>query len=354
MIRYVPFLKAKQGERAAVGDLTPEVKRDICPFFDFPRAKPDYDLKTYAAVTSRIARGLKKHWGAGAEFYFDDFDIRQKLTVNTEQQYAHILRSLKGLQVIPVVGLDRANHHNPAVAQLKDSGDIVSDTVAFRAIQQDFEDFDTNEDHIDYDLATVFERFESIDLILDCQLCSGMNVSATGQQIAEFAQKFCDTYEKVRRVVVTGSSIPPSLSDVVKPKTAKVLTRAEVAILSRARSLSAIELVAGDYTTVGPFYSDVHFAPELLPRVTSPRLIYSFDASHYVARGSSLRSGGYGQYFGLTQQLCGQNFFRHGHSTGENYFYAKSKRIGGNATNATVVKPSVVAHISYMVRGAKL
>jgi hypothetical protein len=51
--------------------------------------------------------------------------------------------------------------------------------------------------------------------------------------------------------------------------------------------------------------------------------------------------------------LCGQNFFRSGYSAGENYFYEKSQRIGKNATNGTVVKPSVVAHITYMVLGVK-
>jgi hypothetical protein len=36
------------------------------------------------------------------------------------------------------------------------------------------------------------------------------------------------------------------------------------------------------------------------------------------------------------------------------YFSAKSQGIGKRAMNGTVVKPSVVAHITYMVLGAKL
>ena len=39
---------------------------------------------------------------------------------------------------------------------------------------------------------------------------------------------------------------------------------------------------------------------------------------------------------------------------GEDYFDDKRKRVGNNATNGTVVTPSVVAHITYMVLDAKL
>jgi hypothetical protein len=354
MIRYMPFLKAKRGELTAMGELAPEVKQVICPFFDFPRRKPDYESEVYAATTRSIATSLRKHWGVDAEFYFDDFDIAQTLKVEDEHQYGYVLRTFKGLQVISVVALDRPNH-NAAVARLKRDREIDSATVAFRAVQSDFEDFDGNEDQIDYDLANVFSQFQTIDLILDCRLCSGMNVSETAQQIAAFAKKFSDAYEKVRRVTVTGSSIPASLGDVVESATTKVIERLELSILARARRLTEIDVVAGDYATVSPFYSDADFEPTLFQKVTSPRLIYSFNHSHYIARGASLASGGQGQYFGMTKVLCRQGFFRgRGYSTGEDYFYEKSHAIGRNATNGTVVKPSVVAHITYMAREAKV
>jgi hypothetical protein len=352
MSRYIPFLKAKRGELTAMGELAPEVKQAICPFFDFPRKKPDYNAEAYTMTTHSIVTSLKKHWGADAEFYFDDLDIAQTLMVGGEHQYADVLRALKELQVIPVVALDRIKH-NSAVARLKRDNEIASGTVAFRAEQDYFEDFDVNEDQIDYDLANVFKEFEMIDLILDCRLCTGMKVSETAQQLAAFAQKFCGAYDKVRRVIVTGSSIPASLSEVVESAATEVLTRRELAILTKARGLTSIELVGGDYATVSPFYSDADFAPELFPKITSPRLIYSFNNSHYITRGSSLASGGYDQYVGLTKQLCGQDFFRKGYSTGDAYFYEKSKGIGGRAMNNTVVKPSVVAHIAYMALGAK-
>src|SRR5687767_12068971 len=145
MIRYIPFLKAKRGELSAMAELASDVKRSICPFFDFPRKKPDYNAKAYAATTRSIATSLKKHWGADAEFYFDDFDIAQTLEVEGEHQYAHVLRALRNLRVIPVVALDRLKH-NDAVTELKRHGEIASVAVAFRAEQGDFEDFEAKQD----------------------------------------------------------------------------------------------------------------------------------------------------------------------------------------------------------------
>lgn len=353
MISYIPFLKSKRGELTAMGDLAPEVKQAINPFFDFPRKRPEYNAETYAATTRSIATSLKKHWGADAEFYFDDADIAQTLKVDGEQQYAYVLRALGELRVIPVVALDRTSH-NAAVARLKRNDEIACATVAFRANQSDFEDFDGKEDQIDDDLADVFTQFEAIDLVLDCQLCTGINVSETARQIATFARKFCDAYDNVRRVIVAGSSLPASIGDVLRVDSTEVVARRELAIISKARSLCDVELVAGDYTTVSPFYSDADLDPKILQNIMTPRLIYPFRQSHYIARGVSMKSGGYEQYAGLTLQLCGQDFFRPGYSTGEKYFYEKSRRIGKNATNGTVVKPSVVAHITYMVLGAKL
>jgi hypothetical protein len=353
MIRYVPFLKAKRGELTAMSELASEVKRAICPFFDFPRKKAKYVSHTYADTAHNIATSLKKHWGNDAEFYFDDLDIDQTLIVGGEHQYAYMLKALNELQVIPVVALDRINH-NAAVASLKSNGEISSATVAFRADRGDFEDFDSNEDQIDFDLGNVFNEFQAIDLILDCRFCTGINVLEAAQQIATFTRKFCDVYDKVRRVIVTGSSIPASIGDVIDVDSTEIVARRELAITAKARELSEIELVMGDYTTVSPFYSDADLDPRILQNVMTARLIYPFEDSYYLARGVSMKAGGYEQYVGLTSDLCDQAFFRPGNSTGEGYFYEKSQGIGKKATNGTMVKPSVVAHITYMVLRAKL
>ena len=352
MISYIPFLKAKSGELTAMLELAPDVKRAICPLFDFPRKNPNYTVDAYTTTTRKITKSLKKHWGVDTEFYFDDLDISQILLVNGEDQYAYLLKSLKELQVIPIVGLDRVNH-NAAVTRLKRNGEISSDTVAVRVEKSDFEDFDATEDQIDYDLEPVFREFKDIDLIFDCRLCVALDVSVTAQEIADFCRKFSSIYP-IRRIIVTGSCIPSSIGDVLGTKESTILPRIELQLVAKARELVNMNIVWGDYATVSPFYSDKAIDPKLLQKITAPKLIYSFGDSHYVARGTSLATGGQEQYKDMTSNLCQKEFFRHGSSAGENYFITKSRGIGNNATNATVVKPSVIAHITYMVLGDKL
>ncbi len=351
MIKYVPFLKAKTAERGAMGQLSPAVRAAICPFFDFHRKPQPYDADTFAATGQRIVNGLTKHWGAEGEFYFDDRDVAQKLKIAGQEKYAYMLGRLHALRVIPVVGLARPTH-NASVAQLKRQGKLASDVVAFRLPPDDFEDFDVIKDQLEYELADLFGQFTEIDLIFDCQVCTQLDASEAGQQIAAFIKKFSASYP-VRRVIVTGSTIPKTLSDLVKSSHSEEILRHELALIAKARDLADMDVLPGDYTIVTPFFSDADFAPELFPKVTTPRLIYSYKKSHYIARGASLESGGYDQYPGLTKTLCGQSFFRPGYSAGEDYF-AKQGRPGvKNASNGSIVKPSIVAHITYMVLGAK-
>jgi hypothetical protein len=351
MSTYVPFLKAKPGELNAMSALDPHIRAAITPFFDFPRGKPDYTAETYARAAHSIAKGIKAHWGPDGEFYFDDFDLGQQFTVKGEHQYAFMLKALRHLKVIPVVGLARASH-NDAVVQLRQEGDIASDTVAFRVEHDDFEDFKAKAKEIGDQLGAVFKKFKTIDLVLDCRLCTALKAEETAQQIAAFVQQFAQVHN-VRHVIATGSSIPATIRDVVKSKATEIVPRHELAIITRARKLSATAITPGDYVTVSPFYSDKQFKKELLQKVTVPRLIYSFDHSHYIRRGASLDAGGQDQYFGMTKELLAQKFFREDYSAGEVYFAEKTKRIGNRANNASVVKPSIVAHITYMVMGAK-
>lgn len=352
MIPYIPFLKAKQNELKAMSELAGEVKIAICPCFDFPRKK-QYSPILLASTADRIADGIKRNWGTDAEFYFDDRDLAQQLKIDGKHQYAYMLKSLMGTAVIPVVALGRTGH-NAAVAELKRNGDIGSPRVAFRVDPDDFEDFDAVAEQMEYDLKASFDEFDEIDLMLDCRICTGLNVSDTGQQIAKFSKKFCGVY-RVRRIIVTGSSIPPSSREVLATNSDCTLPRRELAIISSARDLSDVDLVAGDYATVSPFYSDADLDPRIMQKVMTARFVYTFKGFHYFIRGSSVRAGGYEQYFGLARTLCAQSFFRGPtYSLGDRYLDEKSRRVGKNCTPGAVIKPAVVAHITYMVLDAKV
>lgn len=351
MIKYTPFLKAKQNEIKAMSELPLTVRSAIRPFFDFPKKRNGYTKGAFISFNEGIHRRLVRNLG-DSEFYFDNFDL-DPLDVDGKDSYWSILNQLSGMNVIPVVGLDRSNKHSESVSSLQAVGKLRSRVVAFRIAPDDFDSFEVVEDDIDENLSPVFDLFDSIDLIFDCRVCNNLNAATVASSIKDFSAKFCSVYS-VRHVVVTGSSIPASIKDILKVDSEHTISRRELEIYEALKSSHThARLVFGDYTTVSPHYSDVDMPPEMLQNIMTAKLTYTIPGGHYFIRGSGLKVNGAGQYFGMAKKLCSKSFFRgREYSPGDAYFDSKGKGIGKNCAPNAVIKPSVIAHISYMVLNA--
>lgn len=354
MITYVPFLKAKRNEFNAVGELVPQVRTSICPFFDYPR-KPNLDGAQFKNGVEQIAKSLKKHVGLAAEFYFDNFDIDDSVKVGTKHNYRFLLESLVAFEVTPVVSIDRSSAHLSAVVDLKTGGKLRSNAVAFRITPEDFEEYSVVKNDITIKLGPVFAAFDAVDLIFDCRICTNMDAHTTATQVNNFSKQLCDDHN-VRRIILTGSSIPASVSEILSVQTEHVMHRRELDIYRAVKPMHLhAPLTFGDYTTVSPAYSDVDLPPEILQNVMTAKLTYTLNGSHFFIRGGALKTSGRSQYFGMAKTLCLKPFFRGAtYSSGDQYFVQKGHGIGGNCGPNTVIKPSVNAHISYMVRSGGL
>jgi len=347
MITYVPFLKFKTGEVNAIGALDDDVKTAICPFFDFPK-KEGLTADEFKGMVAKADRALGKHMPDLAEFYFDTHDISDTLLIDGIQNYRYLLENISEWPVIPVVGLDRDQSRNDAVKELKEEGKIASAHIALRLSLEDFESYGAVQDEIAA-LAPIFEHFEDLDLVLDCRICDGADPVKVSKAIVKFSKQFCAEHQ-VRRVVVTGSSIPSSISTLVKVRTELVLDRMELAIFQKVFSEHGhMALVFGDYATVSPDYAEVTLPPEMLQTRMTPRFIYTMKGRHFIIRGGRIK-GDYGQYFGMAKTLCGKGFFRgKAFSPGDAYLEEKGRGSGSYCTPAAVIKPTVNAHITYMV-----
>lgn len=353
MIRYVPFLKAKSNEMIALSELNKLIVSQLVPFFDYPKKNKDSELTEdlFKLGVAKVAKGLKKHCSNLQEFYLDNFDVDSALEVDGGCSYRHLLSCCHDLPVIPVVSIDRTDSHIRSVCDLKDVGAISHGTVAFRITHQDFESYGVVEGEIDQMLGEVFSKFSDIDLIFDCRVCLNLDLNGIASNIVEFMKKFKAKYN-TRRVVVTGSSIPASIKDLLSVNEECEVVRSEIHIYQKVRnSMRDAHLIFGDYATVSPNYSEVDIIPEAMQNVTAPKLIYSFGVSHYLIRGAALRTNGFAQYFNLAATLCAKPFYRgENYSSGDSYLMKKSKRIGSNCTPSSVVKPLINAHIAFMIR----
>lgn len=90
----------------------------------------------------------------------------------------------------------------------------------------------------------------------------------------------------------------------------------------------------------------------MLRRVMTPRITYSYDNNHYIIRGGALATHvrGDDQYFDLAKIITLKPFYRGSiYSFGDGFIFEKSQSIGNKVTASSILKPTINAHIIYML-----
>jgi len=350
--KYVPFLKLKVNEIAALSVLDEPIKEKITPFFDLPKEEKETPEKLGDKI-SKSARSVSKNLKKLPQFYLDNFDITDSILIDGRHNYFFVINEFRNTPFIPVIGIDRKKEHNTAVFQGKKNGLIKSATVAIRLQPADFATYELVSSEID-DLFDLGENvFTEWDLILDNRVCLKVDVTQRANELIAFITKALGDYN-LRRVIITGSSIPSSIGEIIKTDSTLDHHRVELAIFNIVKdAIHRPELILGDYTVVSPLYSDLKIAPEAMRNVTAPKIAYSYGNVHFIMRGISLASHPLGnlQYNQLAAILITKTFFRPiVYSFGENFLSEKSKSIGKQVTPGSILKPTISTHITYMSR----
>jgi hypothetical protein len=349
-IKYIPFLKLKRGEFGALSNLKLEVKSQIIPFFDYPRLAKHITADMYLKDTKRINEA-KAHLKDFDSFYLDSFDIDSNLKINGQNNYRYILETFSSSSVIPVIGIDRDDEHMAGVIELKRQGKIISHVVAIRIQIEDTASFSITDGEIEGRLSAAIAEFKELDLIIDLRVCNEKILIPS--QTKEFIENFCSKYV-TRAVVVSGSSIPKIIKKIARSNQQKSVNRTELSFLRALNSefmnsSSKRSVILGDYTVVSPDYSDFEIDERLFRTITVAKVIYSYSANHYIAMGETLKIGGNGQYGYLCRSITLSPFYRGtGYSFGDGYLNNKSN--GGSSAPGAILKPTINAHITYMVK----
>ncbi|WP_028580423.1 beta family protein [Desulfogranum japonicum] len=353
MNNYIPFLKTKTGEFGAIKTLEMTIKEELTPFLELQFNK-EADSDWLKDKMPKIKRKIEINLNKTPFFYFDNYNIDSDMVIDGINNYQYILETLKDLPVIPVVSTDRHPDHNQSVFNLKSSGDIESDVLAIRLTSEHFQNYHLTQLDLINELGTVIPQFDQIDLILDCRVCLNTDTAEAANNIIDFTVNFAKDYN-VRRVIVAGSSIPPSIADLLPPISTTTVERQELAIYRNVQLLSSdFDLYLGDYGSVSPDFSEIDIIPEAMRNVTAPKIIYAYDDNHFILRGGALATHPRGddQYYDLSGYLEAQPFFRGpGYSEGGKFFKEKSKSLGPKVTPASIVKPTLNSHITYMMKG---
>ena len=348
-MNYVPFLKYKVTEVSALKALSLNDRKRVTPFFDLPRK----DMLNSASLKDTIDKAHRKYeinLDSLPYFYIDNFDINDNILINGDDNYFYVLGKFSDANIVPVVGIDRSERRNDVVIEAKINDMLLLDTVALRVSYEDIISYTLIEDEVTELLESLNDHFGSYHLIIDNRICHNIDIEVRSAQVISFINDICSDFA-FDRIIVTGSSIPASIRDLLEPNCEITIDRSEVKIFNKV-SLVLPSLVIGDYTAVSPNYSDVQIRGELMRRVTAPKMMYSFDHKLNIKRGGAIEGHPRGnkQYNDLSAVLIGEAFYRGSvYSFGDKYIDEKAKNIGSDASPSTIPKALINAHITYML-----
>ena len=112
-------------------------------------------------------------------------------------------------------------------------------------------------------------------------------------------------------------------------------------------------MVLGDYGVISPDYSDIKIPSNAMLNVMAPKIIYTYNRKHFIIRGGAIKTHerGFKQYNDFAEIIVLKPFYRGpGYSYGDNFIEQKSRSIGKKVMPGTIIKPTVNAHITYMMK----
>ncbi|MDG3001069.1 hypothetical protein P7233_18845 [Vibrio parahaemolyticus] len=343
---YVPFLKAKQNELLALRTCSNDTYASLIPFFDIPRPK---DL-TESEVVSSIAKAksyIEKLVSAReGVFYLDCFDIPPEITIDGNHVYEHTLDEFDDFDFVPVIGTDREVDHINAV--LSRSADFT--VVAIRLLADEIQTPTMAVSEIKA-LMKQFGPDMSFDLAFDLRLVRDLPTN-TAKNIVKIVETFASD-EKIENFIITGSIIPPVITEICRPEESHTHIKSEVRLFQQASASMSDEALErlwyGDYTSVSPDYSDSDIPPQLMRTVQAPKIIYSHEDKLYITRGGSLQLKGDNQYFDLARLVVTSGLWRKkSFSDADKYIYDVSERIPPKCGNASKwINITVCAHLEF-------
>jgi len=306
MKNYIPFMKLKGSEISALKALERKHKsKELVPFFDFPRKKPKKSRRLDAPTSStkdelfakdiiRLKRKFELNLSFLSKFYLDNFDVEDTISYQNQYNYRSIIQTFGPLGMIPVIGLDRHSDHLPSILNGLQNGLLKADEIAIRLTIEDFESYKFTQKELVNTLDSVFLEFERIEIIFDCRVCHSNSGHELAKMIANFISELQKEVYKISKFIISGSSIPASIKDLIDPRSEKDICRAElVAFEQSAFSIAQVQraiLYFGDYTCVSPDYSDVELFDEDMDNVTTAKIIYPYKNNLIILRGGRFKS----------------------------------------------------------------
>jgi len=349
---YVPILKGKEGEYAALEALSADVKAALMPLIEVPEIPHDY-------ANERPAKSLDDHIAdipeklmrscATRPFYLDlPWFGQAGILSNGQTAFESILTMSTKLGANPVPVVSRES--TPAyLAAARSHAASTRSGCCIRLLIEDFEEDVDLEGEVNRLLdSTSSDDIGSTDLILDLDDL-GSNAGKSSL-IARSVFQMIPRREDWRRMILAAASFPEDLSD-VSAATIVTLPRYEwdlwKTLQRKPAALPRRDLIFADYAMAHPV------AKTLDPRTMrmSANIRYTTQDEWLVIKGRNVRQYGFNQYFDLCRILVERpEYSGRIYSWGDGYIAdcAEATQGPGNAT--TWRKVGVNHHLTLITR----
>jgi hypothetical protein len=346
MNEYSPFLKFKNGELTALFNLLPEDRNVIVPLLEIPRDDL-YKENSLIYKINKCAKRMSKNLISGFSFYIDNLEVPDKIKINGKDNYQYLLDSFNDFDIVPVIGFDRTETHNNISYNFANKK---SKKIAIRITQDYFENFLAYKP----DLKRIFDKINanvSFVLLLDCNYIEDNKTVEKCKVSILRILSYINEIKRFSKMIVSGSSIPTPIGEKVKTDTYVKIERNEITLLRKIKeNCQDMDIKFGDYTVVSPEYSEINIDPRAMLSVIMPKTVYSVLDSQYIIRGKKISTHGLDQYFSQAEKMIKEKFYRgKDYSWGDNFLYERVKHKTKKITPASIIAPTVNAHIKFMI-----
>lgn len=362
MYNYIPFLKLKVSEIGALKELKANKKEGLVPFFDFPRKKPKKSRHKTATAKdkndlfysdlNRLEIKFKLNLSWIKEFYLDNYDLEDGISIDGRYNYYNIIEKFSKFGMIPVIALDRNVEHINAIKNGFINNLFQHKKIAIRLTREYFSNYLLFKEEL-LDLIDELNLYvTSFDFIFDCRVCKKGDSDSLSKKIIAFTDSLLKEKIPFGYIITTGSMIPASISELIKTQSELDLEREEIKVFTSVNEHFdfIMDIYFGDYGAVSPEYSDIELFDEDMQNITTAKLIYPYSDRIFVKRGGRVKGDKY-QYNEFAEYIINSSKFYRGKdfSTGDLFLYQKANYEGKSVTAASIVKPLVNIHLSYMI-----
>ena len=345
-VLYVPVLKGRQGELAALSSIQPVTRQHLLPVLEIVPGPGDDAYSTAPQLRSTIEKVAKRlqTW-AGPRLLLDAglLTTEMELRDGFGAVGFSIAAALdQGISVTPVVRLD------DGLLALQDAKTWHADTrcgislrLSVKDLDEDAEDIDTAVTGLLRDLAV--DR-QQADLILDVGPAIGDLMVRAGSRLAADALRALTDPDDFREIIVTAGAFPPDLGDYPPWEIGEPM-RYDAALYDHLRQRRRLPRIPtyGDYAVTNPILVTG------LPYRASPQLRYTLADRWLVLKGGRNDPRGHEQFYDICQRVSAHPDFV-GAALGDADARIADARAKGPGNASTWREIGTTHHLDYVVR----